>query len=153
MSINTVTGTYSSVLSSKKQDGKELFNADEVLDAYLTGKQDGINELNNNAIEWIKRNLSDCMKFLNELFEDINKRGIAFDGIFYNPPSPYSITLIVTVSEDDFLKDDFNDLYSFIHQLEENYNTDTLEICLSFIAKNEFYDEESIIEDGFIKIF
>lgn len=133
-----------------KELKKDFFSADDVLDAYFQGKNDGIKNYSEELLTLIKRNVRDTSRFTFEVSEFLFQKGVSPSNSYIRLTSKYSVDVLLTISEDEYLNEDFIEVYDIVGSLEDEYNSEDLNIHLSFVPKNESFREEVILSDGYI---
>jgi hypothetical protein len=63
--------------------------------------------------------------------------------------SESSLRVLVTVSDEDFLKEDFLRIYSIAREIQDNSKTEVYSIYFSFVNRSPSFDAELVELDGF----
>lgn len=132
--------------------GNDLSIADKLINAYFDGFADGREHISNETFELIKRNLRDASKFTGHIQTFLKSIGITSEDLFVRVTSIIGVDVLVSVNENDYLRPEFSEVYESIVAQETEYNNESLHISLSFVLKNEYFNSEEILSDGFVMI-
>ena len=126
------------------------FNSDDVINAYLRGKQDGAEDMGKAIVNLLKRNIRDAGRVALALEAFLNGSNIPRLHSYIRITKGYKVTLLMVVSEDDFLNEKFMSVYGEAIRLEREFNDETCNISVSFMPKSEGFDQSAILSDGFV---
>ncbi|MFZ6023301.1 MAG: hypothetical protein ACOYVG_02470 [Bacteroidota bacterium] len=128
--------------------GKE-FNADEVLNAYFTGKEEGKRE----HVEKLKNefyvNLKLATSIAEELFELGNDKNLKLEGIHLRPASLRSFEILFIVNDEMFESDAFREAYILSRLIKNKYKSEVVNYSFSFTPKTDQFNEDCLAADGY----
>jgi len=131
-------------------DGDKLYPVDTVIDAYIKGKNDGLEQTVKLMVKQFNNNM-------NRAAEDTGKVISFMREKKFNPLSAHlrvesfdNFSILITVPESDFISDSFKDIYVFTDNLQKYAAEDLYNLSFSFIDKSESFDNEILISDGYI---
>jgi hypothetical protein len=131
-------------------DGDKLYPVDTVIDAYIKGKNDGLEQTVKLMVKQFNNNM-------NRAAEDTGKVISFMREKKFNPLSAHlrvesfdNFSILITVPENDFISDSFKDIYVFTDNLQKYAAEDLYNLSFSFIDKSESFDNEILISDGYI---
>ena len=123
--------------------------SNQIIDAYLNGKKEGM--------EYYK------ILEANKLSDNINKSGIItvelinelYDNNF-NPFGAYlriisldRFEIMITIPEEDYLKEDFLIMFDKISNIETASKDELFNVFFSFCSVNSYFDEHIVTSDGY----
>jgi hypothetical protein len=129
-------------------DGNTLFNANHVIDAYLTGKEMGKSELKNELILKLVSQLDELGTMTKELVSFLKKNSIGFDNAYLKIEGYNSFTILVVVSEAGYLSDSFKRVYEYVGDVENKLSA-KYEIYYSFTGKSESFNPHIVSAEGY----
>ncbi len=131
-------------------DGEKLYPVDAVIEAYVKGKNDGMEQTNKLLKKQFQDNLIKSATNTTKVLEFLNSKGVKGISQHLKAESFDDFSVLITVSEDDILKDVFSEVYKFTEHLEQLVKEELYSISFSFINKSDHFDEEMIHSDGYI---
>lgn len=137
----------------KLPEGVQEFTEDHVYHAYRTGVTEGMMKDEKLFQKQIRDNSALAASDTFSVIEYLSKRGIKALSAHMRIDSRYSIGVLITVSSEDFAKDDFSTVYKYVNQLREKSKTDLYSVTFTFINKTDSFDLESVNSDGFVASF
>ncbi|MCX2478891.1 hypothetical protein OQY15_07295 [Pedobacter sp. MC2016-15] len=129
---------------------QKLFTGDQVIDAYLTGKREGLQIAQKVFLDQLKNNLDKSGEKVTDLLHHLNARDIHNNEAFLKINSWNYLTILISVKEEDFFKESFLPVYDFVEELEEDLNTDTCTVNFSFVDYQEEINDYVLHCDGFV---
>lgn len=150
---NMSTITTSTNFSEKwkvETSQQKLFTGDQVIDAYLTGKREGLQIAQKVFLDQLKNNLDKSGEKVTDLLHHLNARDIHNNEAFLKINSWNYLTILISVKEEDFFKESFLPVYDFVEELEEDLNTDTCTVNFSFVDYQEEINDYVLHCDGFV---
>ncbi len=131
------------------EDGPRLYSSDAVIDAYLKGKQDGLDEQQKIIQNIFAGNYSKSGQNTTELYRYLASVGIKPVSAHLKFHSFVSFEIIVLLSEDDFLSEKMDNVYTWCREFQDKVYEDSYRVCFSFIDFLEGFDFTQLISDGF----
>lgn len=129
---------------------REYFTQDELIDAYLKGKEEQKSENQKILLEKLEKNIKQAQKIVETIVEKINKGGLKLFKSYLRINDIIKYDAIFDVSLDDFTSSDFELIYDFSRELKKDLNTDTFNINFTFMPHTKDLNEKRIESDGFI---
>jgi hypothetical protein len=132
---------------------KESFTQDELIDAYLEGKEKQKNGNQIILLEKLSNNLKQAQKIVERVAEEINYKGFTLIKSYLRINNIVKYDAIFDILIEDFISDNFDTIYSFSHELKKNINTNTFNINFTFMPHTEDLNEKRIGSEGFIFMY
>lgn len=137
--------------SSFDKSGEQFFSADNVIDAYFSGKKDGNEERSKILREKFSQNLTTAIKAAEQLFSEIIKEGFTCDKVFLKSKNVSHFTALFVVNEDNYLDDSFLKIYDKSIDLKRSLNnTETFDFSTIFTPNSSSLKAERLSSDGYI---
>lgn len=99
----------------------------------------------------VKANIVLTFTYIDEILEQLSKESILANSVFLKINSISSLTALIAVPIDDYLKDDFMKIYSFAHNIEISSKSKNYSVIFNFTFDNGSLDETILSGDGFHK--
>jgi len=128
----------------------KLFSTDHIIDAYLKGKNEGLEQQERLIIEKLISNIDKSGKHTTQVINHLLKKGLNPTAAFLKINSWDNFETLIIISEKDFLSTKMLKVYEYISKLESKVSEDMYYLQISFHSKDENIDEESIRSDGYI---
>lgn len=143
---------FVSLYGNWEQKKDRLFCADEVIDAYLKGKQEGKHDLLTAAALMAKKNLEKTLNFSETIFKELKGRfNINVDGMRVRIKGAFDFETLFIISEKDFLSDDINTVYQYLFNKMQEVNTSQYSWSYVVMPKlNAEINIDAIESDGFV---
>ena len=148
--MNTVAETYTSQNWKPTSPGSETYSSNEVIDAYLKGKEEGIKQKGKLILNKLKENAERTTGATGKVFNFLHKKK-------FNPIAAYlrlnswdSLDILITIPEKEFISEKLLTVYSFVSRLENELETDFYNITFSFADEEDDFDREHLVSDGFV---
>jgi uncharacterized FlaG/YvyC family protein len=127
----------------------KFYTCDEVIDAYIQGKKEGLEQIQKVALEKMIENIKKSGEFTTELLNFFHKEK-------FNPVSAYLkiiswnlYNVLITIPEEEYLSDRFLSIYEYISQFEEKNKNDFYKLEITITDTNNL-NNKNIISDGYI---
>jgi hypothetical protein len=155
--MQTKTTTKSAALLSEDQwnlpEGVEKFSEGHVYFAkrvgYHQGFAEGVEQEKKEIDNRIQNNLIVAGVDTSKLVNAMREIGITPISANLKVVSESSLRVLVTVSDEDFLKEDFLRIYSIAREIQDNSKTEVYSIYFSFVNRSPSFDAELVELDGF----
>ena len=140
-------------------EDKEIrnFTVNEVIHAYKTGFDSGIssaitqnekllsNQIKANAITAAQ----DTLKVV-EYLKQINIQALS---AHLKIESKFALEVLITISDADYIKDEFSQVYIFVNALRESNTNELYSINFKFVNRGESFDFDSVKTHGYASSF
>jgi hypothetical protein len=144
--INDILAPANWELTSPKD---KLFSSDHVIDAYLKGKNDGLEQKQRLIIEKLVSNINKAGKDTTDILSFLKKKRL-------NPISAYlrinswdDFSILVILPQEEFLDKKMLSVYDYISELENKVDEDMYHIQVSVCDTEDNIDENYVRSDGF----
>lgn len=144
--INEILAPANWELASPKD---KLFSSDYVIDAYLKGKNDGLEQQQRLIIDKLVSNINKAGKNTTDILSFLKKKKL-------NPISAYlrinswdDFSILIILSKEEFLDKKMLIVYDYISELENKVDEDMYHIQVTFCDTEDNLDENYIRSDGF----
>ena len=129
----------------------KLFSSDHVIEAYLKGKKEGLEQAQKLILEKLVENVNNSGNYTTEIHSHFNKKGFHPVSTFLKIISWDNFKLLITLPENEFISDKIIEIYDFISDYENRVNKELyhLEISLTDINESTF-DKNCLRSDGFV---
>lgn len=129
---------------------KKYYSGDDLIDAYLKGKEDQKNSNEQVLAEKLGENLIAAKSLSEKLFSTIHDNGFKCKVVKLKIKDIYTYISLFIIDEDDFCKDDFLKIYRESIRLKKEYNTSsTFNYTTMFSPDGNDLSEDTISTDGF----
>ncbi|MBE2255720.1 MAG: hypothetical protein IAE65_05920 [Ignavibacteria bacterium] len=125
------------------------FNEDDVIDAYLKGKEDGINSNFKALIKVLNENVQTTIMHRNELNNYLLKKSIQPVYAFLKIISVNMFELLTLIPSDKLIDEKFFEVYDFVTDYESKINNEYYKLTFSFTKTGESFDFNALESDGF----
>lgn len=132
-------------------DKNSIFTNDDVIDAFLKGKEAGIKEKKEIYVDKLNENIAKSGDFTQSMLNFLRKNN-------FNPISAHlkinafdDFVILVTLPEDEFLSEDFLDSYNFANTIEQQVMSDKYyNVMFMFSDREEkTFNKNLLASDGF----
>ena len=128
----------------------KTFSVDDVINAYIEGRKDGMSELEKIQHEKLLSNI-EKLKELSLTFLDLLKaKKISCKSIKLKINTITNFEVLYLVSKEDFISSEFLDVYKLSMAKKKEVASDTFQVDFMFMPYIENINEEKILSDGFI---
>ena len=98
----------------------------------------------------LQDNFSKAAKDTSKVVEFLKAKGIESISAHLKICSLYDLSVLITISEFDFLRDVFSEVYNFTNHIEQIEKSDLYSISFSFVNRSYQFNTELLRSDGFI---
>ena len=127
---------------------EEIYTADDVVEAYLTGKKAGIKASLQPQVIVLQQNLVRVDKATRQLLNTLKKK--------LNPKTAYlkithwnNFEVLITIPEKEFVSKEFLKVYDDSQKAEDILNKDSIIVSYSFAPVGSSFNETHVGSDGF----
>lgn len=150
----TATIKETSRHSHNWQNQPDVITANDVIDAYFKGKEDGKTEQERVYRSLFNSNLERAKLVSESLFEQIIESGLHLKSIHLKADTITSFCALFVADSNDFLKEGFRDVFLFARKAKVQNEDATFEISFLFTPDSKTLSEHSLASDGyFIKYY
>lgn len=128
---------------------ERLYTSDHVIDAYLTGKKEGLEQNDRLIIEKLIANVNLSGEHTNELFTYLKSINIKPVDAYLRINSWDDFSLMLILSEIDFLSKKIDQVYNYISSFEERIGSDFYNLSLSILDVDGDVDTKCLKSDGY----
>jgi hypothetical protein len=157
MKMSTVTEKKSSQALQQVEwnlpEGVEKFSEGHVYFAYRTGHAEGADQDEKLFQKLIQDASKQAAKDTVSVIAYMKDGGFTPISAHLKIVSRYEVKVLITVSDSDFIKDSFVDLYAKVIEIQQKSKTDFYSISFTFINRSNSFDEELVRLDGFFASF
>lgn len=130
-------------------DHSRHFSENQVIDAYLKGKDDGREQTQKALINLFNVNINKAGHHTGLVANHLLKHGFTFHSAALKAVSFDEFQVIITVKEEDILSDSFLKVYDFTAKLEHESKEELYHISFVF-THNKSINVDLLKSDGFI---
>lgn len=135
------------------KQNSDTYTGDDLIDAFIRGKQAGRDEQKKILLERIKENVTKAALLSEELFKRAIAENINLYQIHLKADNISSYTALFIADNSDFLSDNFRKVYTVARELKNKADTDTFYISFSFTPKSKHLSEDCLAADGFFMTY
>lgn len=132
-------------------DKNSIFTNDDVIDAYLKGKKEGVRETNQIFVDKLNENINKSAVFTDRMLSFLNKRKLNPISAHLKIKSFNDFIILITLPEDEFLSEDFLVSYDFAATIEEEVIDDKYYNVMFMFSDREEGDFNTnlLVSEGF----
>lgn len=145
-SKHIVTSTNWNFTSQKER----WYSSDQVIDAYLKGKNEGLEQGQKLILEQLIRNLSKTGNHTSEIIQFLNASNFHPISAFLKINSWDDFGILIVLPESEFIAPSIIDVYDFISEFENRITEEFYNVHIQFCCASEQINEKSIESDGFV---
>jgi hypothetical protein len=131
------------------QKQPDVITANDVINAYFKGKEDGKTEQERINLHQFNTNLEKAKIVSESLFETISKSGLHLNSIHLKADTITSFRALFIANKEDFLKDEFRNVFVLARQVKLENENETFEISFLFTPDSKTLSERSLASDGY----
>jgi hypothetical protein len=143
------THTINEPIGNNWKQNSATYTGDDLIDAFIQGKQAGRNEKKKEMLERLNKNVVKATKLSEQLYHSALDQEFKLFEIHLKAENISTYTALFLVDSTDFLSDRFRSVYTIARQLKNEAETDTFYISFSFTPKSEQLSENCLVADGF----
>ena len=151
--MDTLTGNkIENIVSSgwELKPEKDYFTSNELIEAYLKGKEEQKNENQKILLEKLDANLKEAKLIVEKIAKEINKNKFKLFSSYLRINNIVKYDAIFDILTDDFTSDNFDKIYDFSRKIKKDVNTNTFNINFTFMPHSENLNVKRIGSEGFI---
>jgi len=146
------TGTKTQNLWEVKPQKWDCYTGNNVIDAYLQGKRDGLESHQRILAKALAGNIAKCGDYVQRLFRHLRAQGFAPREAFLRINDIDLFDIMVCVPKRDFWNEDFGEAYRCTWGIKDELEASDagFSIEFSFLGFHDNYSMDKIFEDGFV---
>lgn len=129
---------------------KHLYTSSDVIDAYLQGQKDGLKQEKQLVYNRLAENVKKAGKHTCRVLSKMKESGITPEDAFLRIESWNTLTVLILLSENDFLNPRMLSIYQFVSQLEKEVDEEMYRFQISFCDREDEIDMDHIYADGYM---
>lgn len=149
MAVATATKVEEQAKWQVSAPKEKLFSEDNVIDAYLKGKREGLKAAEKASWELLNSNIEKSAEYTDRVIKEITNKKFTPISAHLKICSLIGLNVIIKIKEEDFLSDEFLNIYSFIGRYENEINKDIFNLSFSFIDGDKTFNQTRLRADGF----
>ena len=128
---------------------ERLYTSDHVIDAYLTGKNEALEQTEKLIIDKLKTNINNSGSHTNEILKYLKKQKFNPIGAYLKINSWDDFSILLILPENEFLSDKIFSVYDYLTNLEDSVSSEFYKLNISIYDTNGEIDDNCIKADGF----
>jgi CDP-glycerol glycerophosphotransferase (TagB/SpsB family) len=128
---------------------ERLYTSDHVIDAYLTGKKEALEQTEKLIVEKLKTNINNSGSHTNEILKHLKKQKFNPIGAYLKINSWDDFSILLVLHEDEFLSDKIYSVYDYLTELEDKVSSEFYKLNVSICDTDGEVDDSCIKADGF----
>lgn len=144
--LNSAESTF---LPKNWEKSKDVYTGDDLIDAFLRGKKVGQDEHYRILSKQLEENINKAAELAENLFDEISKNKIQPIEIHLKAEDITKYKALVIVSKDDFISDNFRQVYTIARKIKDKSETENFYISFAFTTSSEHLNEQLLLSDGF----
>lgn len=136
-----------SVINWLKDDS--VFTADNLIDAYIQGKEKGRNEAFNILRQQLISNIDLAKTTAEKVFDKAISKKIDARSVRIKANGLSQFTALFIVGKDDFISDSFKEVYTLARKEKNNVTSENFYINFSFMPDTGNINEQALAADGY----
>jgi hypothetical protein len=153
MTATTSQRKISTKQSNHWQKQSNVITYNDVLDAYLKGKEAGKTEQQRVNQSLFDKNLEKAQVLSEKLFEEITSIGVKIKAIHLKADAITSFNSLLIADKNDFLTDEFRNVFLLARKIKSANEDQTFSISFTFTPDSNTLDENCLTSDGFFTKF
>jgi hypothetical protein len=130
-------------------NGEKLFSADAVIDAYLKGKSDQLEQSQKALMKQLETNIQKASGNTVKVLEYLSSQGLSPIAAHLKPTSFDSMEVLITLPEEDYLSEKITTIYEHVSTLEEAFSEELYQINFSLTDETPHFNEALLKCDGY----
>ncbi len=140
-----------SFIPSKWEKTGDSYSSDDLINAYLKGKDDQRGAEERILMKALSDNVNKSTTVIENFAKQIKESfGVTVKGINLKIQRISYLEFLFVVDSSSYLSDDFKKVYDLSKEIKAEHNSDTLCITLTFMPDKKSIDMDAIHSDGYI---
>lgn len=127
----------------------DTYNTDEIIDAYLQGKEDGKGMHAKILQQTFANNVNTAAKVSEDLLKKANQKKLKLKAIHLKADSITNFVALFIVDEKSYISDQFRDAFVLAEELKKQTVNDSFYISFLFAPNSKNLNQDCIHADGF----
>jgi hypothetical protein len=131
---------------------ENLYSCDQVIDAYLKGKSDGIQQAQKLIARQLDDNLNTTVASVNQIVEHLKLQGFHPIAAYVKIENWDNFIIMVTIPDNEWCDPAFLNIFDYVFEIEETSSNDLYNLDVHFcgISDESPLNEPYVFSDGFI---
>lgn len=147
--MKAITTVMPTLLPNNWAKTNNSYTGNDVIDAYLSGKEVGKDEAQRRHRDEFLENLAAATTASEKLLKMAWERAIHLEAIHLKADQVSNFTALFVSNLQDYLSDQFRDVYVIAQELKKASRKDTFDIYFSFTHNSPYPSQELLASDGF----
>ncbi|TGK41272.1 hypothetical protein [Leptospira andrefontaineae] len=127
-----------------------VYTSDDLIKAYLDGKEEGLQREKKVLVEKLKENTSAAADLTQSIFEILQTKKITPEFAYLRINAWDNINVAIGVPEKSYISEEMLSVYDYTWDIETEANADdSRKIIFSFLGLNENFKLNCLISDGY----
>lgn len=135
--------------SNKWTEKDSVITGDQLIDAYMKGKEAGKSEYENVMLSKFQNNIKLATESSEAVMKQASKLKIQVVNAHIKAESVTKFSALIVVDLNDFISDKFRKIYTLSREIKTKYESTTFTIDYTFMPFSDHIDENRINSDGF----
>lgn len=129
--------------------GEKLYSADAVIDAYLKGQQDQLEQAQKVIAHQFERNVRKANTHTLKLIDFLQSENLSPISAYLRTKSFDTMEVLITMSEEDFLSEKITNVYDHASSIEQGVSDDLYNITFHFTYQGDDFNHALLKSDGY----
>jgi hypothetical protein len=131
-------------------DKDKLFSSDHVVDAYMKGREEGLEQSQKLIVDKLISNINKAGKHARNAVTFLSKNKIEYKDAYLKVESWDDLTIMIVLPEREFLSDKMLKVYNYVSSLEDKVSEDLYHLQFDICDTSGQIDEDCLNSDGFV---
>lgn len=138
-----------SSLPENWKKAESAYTGDDLIDAFLQGKEAGRNETFRILLAQLNGNIEKATSLAEKLYTEAVERKFKATSIHLKAEDLTKFKALFVVEKDDFLSEGFRDLYIIARYIKNESESENFYLSFSFLPNSDKLSEECLNADGY----
>jgi hypothetical protein len=129
--------------------GNENSSGNRLIEAYLKGKKAGMEQYQKLMLSKLEENIEKSGKISLSLMDTLKENNFTPIDAYLRVHSWGRFDIMITVPDEDTMKEEFLDMYDVISNVEQEYKEEFYSIFITFCSVDENFEEQLVFWDGY----
>ncbi len=130
-------------------DKDSIFTNDDVIDAYLKGKDDGVKETQQIFIDKLNENIYKSAEYTEKMLSFMRKGKLNPISAHLKINSFDDFIILITLPEEEFISEDFLETYDLASKLEDEAHDKYYNVMFMFSDRENDFNTNLLVSEGF----
>lgn len=131
-------------------DKDKLFSSDQVVDAYMKGRKEGLRQSQKLIVDKLISNINKAGEHARKAIDFLTKNKIEYNGAYLKVDSWDDLSVMIVLPEREFLSDKMLKVYDHISVLEDTVSEDLYNLQFEICDTSGQIDEDCLNSDGYV---